>query len=88
MNSIAYDTQGVCSSHITITIDESIIKTVAFEGGCNGNAQGISRLVVGMNAHDALKRLQGIRCDGKETSCPDQLSQALEQYCADHPDKR
>lgn len=88
MDSIVYHTEGVCSTVIHVTIDESVIKKVIFEGGCNGNSSGISRLVVGMNAHEAFKRLRGIDCDGKGTSCPDQLALALAQYCSTHPDKR
>ena len=59
--------------------EEGIIKDVRIEGGCSGNLQGISRLVVGMKATDAIERMKGISCGGKPTSCPDQLSKALEQ---------
>ena len=73
-----YMTKGVCSSYIDIEMDGEIIKQVSFTGGCHGNLQGISRLVAGMNAKDAIERLKGIRCGYKDTSCPDQLAVALE----------
>lgn len=73
-----YNTKGVCSSYIDIELDGEIIKSVSFTGGCHGNLQGISSLVEGMNARDAITRLKGIRCGYKATSCPDQLATALE----------
>lgn len=73
-----YQTKGVCSSFIDIELDGETIKQVSFTGGCHGNLQGISRLVEGMNIHDAISRLKGIRCGYKNTSCPDQLATALE----------
>lgn len=77
-----YKTKGTCSSYIDIEMDGNIIKSVAFTGGCNGNLQGISRLVEGMKAEDAISRLKGIRCGFKPTSCPDQLATALESMLA------
>lgn len=73
-----YKTKGTCSSMIDIEMDGDVIKSVAFTGGCNGNLQGISKLVQGMKAEDAIARLKGIRCGFKNTSCPDQLAVALE----------
>lgn len=73
-----YQPKGVCSTSIDIELENNIIKSVAFTGGCNGNLQGISRLVEGMNIEDAIRRLKGIRCGFKSTSCPDQLAKALE----------
>ena len=73
-----YKTQGVCSSMIDIEMNGNVIESVKFTGGCNGNLQGISALVKGMSAQDAIDRLKGIRCGFKSTSCPDQLAQALE----------
>ena len=58
-------------------LEGNVIKTVAFTGGCHGNLQGVSRLVEGMTVEDAVSRIKGIRCGYKETSCPDQLAQAL-----------
>ena len=73
-----YIPKGVCSQAIDIELDGDIIKHVQFTGGCHGNLQGIARLVEGMNAHDAITKIRGIRCGFKSTSCPDQLSNALE----------
>ena len=73
-----YRTKGTCSSSIDIEMDGNVIKSVIFTGGCNGNPQGISKLVEGMSAEDAISRLKGIKCGFKPTSCPDQLAIALE----------
>ena len=73
-----YKTSGTCSSAIDIEIKDGIIDSVSFTGGCNGNLQGISRLVEGMKPEDDIKKLKGIRCGYKSTSCPDQLARALE----------
>ena len=73
-----YRTKGTCSSSIDIEMDGNVIKSVIFTGGCNGNLQGISKLVEGMSAEDAISRLKGIKCGVKPTSCPDQLAIALE----------
>ena len=73
----SYRPSGVCSTMIDLELEDGIIQSVRFTGGCNGNLQGISRLVEGMGAQDAIEKLQGIRCGGKPTSCPDQLSRAL-----------
>lgn len=77
-----YKTKGVCSSMIDIEMEGDVIQSVQFTGGCNGNLQGISALVKGMKAQDAIGRLKGIRCGFKNTSCPDQLAQALESITA------
>ena len=74
--------QGVCSRRYEITITDGIVEDIVIEGGCNGNLQGISRLVTGMKAEDAIARMQGIHCGGKPTSCPDQLSIALTEALA------
>ncbi|MGN0432614.1 MAG: TIGR03905 family TSCPD domain-containing protein [Lachnospiraceae bacterium] len=73
-----YQTRGTCSTAIDIEITDGVIDSVTFIGGCNGNLQGISRLVKGMKVEDAISKLKGIRCGFKSTSCPDQLAQALE----------
>ena len=73
-----YRTKGTCSSSIDIEMDGNVIKSVIFTGGCNGNLQGISKLVEGMSAEDAISRLKGIKCGFRPTSCPDQLAIALE----------
>jgi uncharacterized protein (TIGR03905 family) len=74
-----YKTQGVCSSAIDFDIVDGKVTNVHFMGGCNGNLQGIGRLVEGMPVDEAIKRLKGIKCGFKQTSCPDQLARALEQ---------
>jgi len=77
---MTYKTHGTCSSKIDLNIDsDHIIKSVKFTGGCNGNLQGISRLVIGKKAEDVISDLEGIRCGFKATSCPDQLTKALRQ---------
>ncbi|MCI9340112.1 MAG: TIGR03905 family TSCPD domain-containing protein [Dorea sp.] len=70
---------GVCSKLIKVDVDGDIIKNVEFVGGCAGNTQGVASLVAGMNVHDAISRLEGIKCGFKSTSCPDQLAKALKQ---------
>ena len=77
---IEYMPRGVCSRKMTIQVEEDVIQSVQVEGGCSGNLQGISRLVEGMRVEDAIARMEGIRCGWKNTSCPDQLAQALKQY--------
>ena len=79
MTTYTYTPRGVCSRRMTVALEDGVIRDVRIEGGCNGNLQGISRLVIGMNAEDAIERMQGIRCGGKPSSCPDQLAQALTQ---------
>ena len=80
MKHIQYQTQGTCSVLIDVTADDNdIIQQVYFLGGCNGNLQGISRLVKGMSREEAIAKLAGIKCGNKPTSCPDQLAQALKQ---------
>lgn len=77
MTTYTYMTRGVCSRCMTVELEDGIIRDVRIEGGCSGNLQGISRLIVGMKAEDAIARMKGIQCGGKPTSCPDQLSIAL-----------
>ena len=74
-----YKTKGTCSTQIDLELDGNIVHNVKFTGGCNGNLKGISSLVVGMKAEDAIARLKGIKCGFKPTSCPDQLARALEE---------
>ena len=73
-----YQTSGTCSTAIDIEVTDGVIDSVSFLGGCNGNLQGISKLVAGMRVEDAIERLKGIKCGFKSTSCPDQLAKALE----------
>lgn len=78
MNS--YKTSRTCSREIKFEIEDNKIKEVIFVGGCSGNAQGISCLVKGMDIDDAISKLKGIDCNGRGTSCPDQLAIALMNY--------
>lgn len=73
-----YTPSGVCSRGIDFELEDGIVKNVRFTGGCSGNTQGIAALVEGMPAREAVKRLKGIKCGYKPTSCPDQLAKALE----------
>lgn len=77
---MVYQPKGVCSKAIDVEVEDGIIKSVEFTGGCSGNTQGISRLVAGMKVEDAISRLKGIKCGFKSTSCPDQLAYALESF--------
>lgn len=80
MKSISYKTSGTCSQMINLKVDDNdCIVEVGFEGGCNGNLQGICSLVRGMNVNDVKARLDGIRCGYKATSCPDQLCRAIDE---------
>ncbi len=74
-----YTTRGVCSRSIMFDLEEDVVRNVRFEGGCSGNTQGIAALVEGLPAEEAIRRLEGIRCGIKSTSCPDQLAQALKK---------
>ena len=76
---VEYTPKGVCSRKIEIDIENGIINKVRFVGGCNGNTQGISTLVEGMKAEDVISRLEGVNCNGRGTSCPDQLAKALKE---------
>ncbi len=74
-----YKTQGTCSTHIELDVEEGIIKEVAFWGGCNGNLQAVSRLVHNRPAAEVIDTLKGIRCGQRPTSCADQLCKALHE---------
>ena len=74
---MTYKTKGTCSTAIDIEVNDGIIESVQFTGGCNGNLKGICALVKGMRVEDAIEKLEGIRCGMKPTSCPDQLAKAL-----------
>ncbi len=74
-----YKTKGTCSKEIIVELDNDIIENVEFLGGCNGNLKGISSIVKGMKVDDVIEKLKGITCSGRPTSCPDQLSKALEE---------
>lgn len=74
-----YKTKGTCATQIDIELNGDTIGAVSFTRGCNGNLQGISKLVEGMKCEDAIAKLRGIKCGAKDTSCPDQLSYAIEE---------
>ncbi len=74
---IQYTPRGVCSRSFTIQVEDGIIRSVLVVGGCDGNLKGISSLLEGMPVTEAIRRMEGIRCGRKPTSCPDQLAQAL-----------
>ncbi len=83
MMTYTYRPQGVCSQMMKVQLSEDgVIEDVLILGGCHGNLQGISSLIKGMKAIDAIERMQGICCGGKPTSCPDQLAKALKQALA------
>lgn len=75
-----YKTFGTCSRAIDFEVEDGIIKSVEFIGGCQGNTTGISHLVAGMSVDEVIERLSGVDCNGKGTSCPDQLARALKAY--------
>lgn len=75
----SYTPRGVCSRQISFDVIDGHIHNVSFQGGCNGNTQGVSRLIEGMEIHEAIRRIRGVDCGGRGTSCPDQLARALEQ---------
>ena len=76
-----YKTKGTCSQRILFEINDGKVMNVQFVGGCNGNLQGISRLVEGMDVDKVIERIEGIHCGFKPTSCPDQLAKALKEAC-------
>ena len=79
---LEYTPRGVCSRKMVVDVEDGVVRAVRVEGGCSGNLQGISRLVEGMPVEEAIRRMEGIRCGMKSTSCPDQLAKALRQ-CMD-----
>ncbi|MBI4677321.1 MAG: TIGR03905 family TSCPD domain-containing protein [Elusimicrobia bacterium] len=78
MKKLVYAPQGTCSSLITIQVKDGIVKNIAFTDGCPGNTQGVASLAAGMRVSEVIRRLKGIKCADKPTSCPDQLARALE----------
>ena len=79
---MTYKTSGVCSREINFEIDEAagIVSALEFSGGCSGNTGGLSRLIVGMKVDEVIQKLEGITCDFRPTSCPDQLARALKEW--------
>lgn len=74
--------RGVCSHRYEITLENGVIEDIRIEGGCHGNLQGITRLIKGRKAEEVIGLLKGVRCGFKDTSCPDQISKALEKALA------
>lgn len=83
MKHYEYATKGTCSVKIDFDLDGNTVKNVVFHRGCAGNTQGVSRLVEGMDAKEAISRLSGIDCKGRGTSCPDQLAIAISEALND-----
>lgn len=79
-----FDTHGVCAREILFDVEDNIIKEVTFVKGCPGNTVGVASLIKGMDVNEAIDRLKGIDCNGRGTSCPDQLAIALENYIEAH----
>lgn len=77
---MVYKPQGVCSREINFDVVDHKLVNVRFTGGCSGNTQGLSRLVEGMDIDEVIRRVEGINCGARPTSCPDQLARALKQY--------
>ena len=81
---MVYKTFGTCSREISFDVVDNKLTNVSFLGGCNGNLQGISKLVEGMDIDEIIARVEGIKCGARQTSCPDQLAKALKQFKAEN----
>lgn len=77
---ITYNTKGVCAARVEFDIEDGVVKNIGFLGGCEGNHKGLAALAEGMSPEEAAKRLRGITCGRRDTSCPDQLAVALEEF--------
>ena len=76
---IEHKNHGTCSRMVIVDVEDDVITSCSFVGGCAGNTAGVAALVIGMNVKDAIGKIKGIRCGFKSTSCPDQLAEALEE---------
>ena len=76
---IQYTPKGVCARQFQLEVEDGVVKSANIVGGCHGNLQGIARLIEGMKVEDVIARVEGIRCGMKNTSCPDQIAQALKK---------
>lgn len=85
MKTITYTPKGVCARRMEIDVEDGVIQAVRVLGGCSGNSQGICSLLVGMTTEEAIRRMEGIHCGPRPTSCPDQLAQAL-KTAAERPE--
>ncbi|MBQ7795595.1 MAG: TIGR03905 family TSCPD domain-containing protein [Lachnospiraceae bacterium] len=81
---MVYKTFGTCSREISFEVVDNKVTNLSFLGGCNGNLQGIGKLVEGMDIDEVIARVEGIKCGARPTSCPDQLAKALKQYKAEN----
>ena len=81
---MVFKTFGTCSREINFDVVDGKLTNVSFVGGCNGNLQGIGKLVEGMDIDEVIARVEGIKCGARQTSCPDHLAQALKQYKAEN----
>lgn len=77
---IKYNTKGICAARVECDIEDGVIRNIRFLGGCDGNHKGLAALAEGMRPEEAAKRLRGITCGHRDTSCPDQLALALEDF--------
>ena len=77
---VNFTPRGVCARNMSFDIEDGVIKNLKVTGGCNGNLKGIASLVEGMKISDVVAKLEGIDCNGKGTSCPDQLAKAVKPY--------
>ena len=80
---VEYKTSGTCSRMVIVDVEDGVVTDCSFVGGCAGNTAGVASLVVGMKAEDAIKKIKGIKCGFKPTSCPDQLARAIEEAIAE-----
>ncbi|MCQ4936265.1 MULTISPECIES: TIGR03905 family TSCPD domain-containing protein [Anaerotignum] len=76
----SYNTKGICATKLEFDVEDGVVKNVSFIGGCDGNHKGLAALAEGMTPDEAAKRLKGISCGMRESSCPDQLAEALEEF--------
>lgn len=84
---IQYTPRGVCARAFQIEVEDGKVQSVRVQGGCSGNLQGVAALLKGMPVEEAIRRMEGIRCGTKQTSCPDQLAQALIEWKEEHQEK-
>ncbi len=77
---MTYRVNGVCARAVSFDVEDGKVRNIRFDGGCSGNTQGVGLLADGMDVEEVIRRLKGVRCGFKPTSCPDQLAKALEQY--------
>jgi uncharacterized protein (TIGR03905 family) len=77
---IEYKTSGTCSTKIHFDLRDGKVHSLSFDGGCNGNLKALGVLVEGMEAGEVVKKLKGLECGKRKTSCADQLARAIEQH--------